>query len=153
MRVDLPVDAHIPHEWVPGERLRLEAYRRIASIAEEKDVVAVHDELVDRYGKLPEPVGNLLAVALFRAHARTAGLSEIVLQGNFVKFSKVYLRESQELRLKRVFPGSIVKKQSDHILVPRPKTNGFPAEPVTGLPLLEWCRSLIDGVIQMGAAS
>ncbi|HEX4790700.1 MAG TPA: transcription-repair coupling factor [Actinospica sp.] len=153
MRVDLPVDAHIPHEWVPGERLRLEAYRRIASIAKEEDVVAVHDELVDRYGKLPEPVGNLLAVALFRAHAREAGLAEIVLQGNFVKFGKVYLRESQELRLKRVFPGSIVKKQSDHILVPRPKTSGFPAEPVTGLPLLEWCRSLIDGVIQPGAAA
>jgi transcription-repair coupling factor (superfamily II helicase) len=151
MRVDLPVDAHIPHEWVPGERLRLEAYRRIASIAKEEDVVAVHDELVDRYGKLPEPVGNLLAVALFRAHARDAGLAEIVLQGNFVKFSNVYLRESQELRLKRVFPGSIVKKQSDHILVPRPKTKGFPSEPVTGLPLLEWCRSLIDGVIRMGA--
>jgi transcription-repair coupling factor (superfamily II helicase) len=151
MRVDLPVDAHIPHEWVPGERLRLEAYRRIASIAKEEDVVAVHDELVDRYGKLPEPVGNLLAVALFRAHAREAGLAEIVLQGNFVKFSQVYLRESQELRLKRVFPGSIVKKQSDHILVPRPKTSGFPAEPVTGLPLLEWCRSLIDGVIKLGA--
>jgi transcription-repair coupling factor (superfamily II helicase) len=151
MRVDLPVDAHIPHEWVPGERLRLEAYRRIASIAKEEDVVAVHDELVDRYGKLPAPVGNLLAVALFRAHARTAGLSEIVLQGNFVKFGQVYLRESQELRLKRVFPGSIVKKQSDHILVPRPKTSGFPAEPVTGLPLLEWCRSVIDGVILMGA--
>jgi transcription-repair coupling factor (superfamily II helicase) len=151
MRVDLPVDAHIPHEWVPGERLRLEAYRRIASIAREQDVVAVHDELVDRYGKLPDPVGNLLAVALFRAYAREAGLAEIVLQGNFVKFSQVYLRESQEMRLKRVFPGSIVKKQSDHILVPRPKTSGFPAEPVTGLPLLEWCRSLIDGVIRMGA--
>jgi transcription-repair coupling factor (superfamily II helicase) len=151
MRVDLPVDAHIPHEWVPGERLRLEAYRRIASIAKEEDIVAVHDELVDRYGKLPEPVGNLLAVALFRAYAREAGLAEIVLQGNFVKFSKVYLRESQELRLKRVFPGSIVKKQSDHILVPRPKTSGFPAEPVTGLPLLEWCRSLIDSVIKLGA--
>ena len=147
------MDAHIPHEYVPGERLRLEAYRRIASIAEEKDVVAVHDELVDRYGKLPEPVGNLLAVALFRAHARTAGLSEIVLQGNFVKFSRVYLRESQELRLKRVFPGSIVKKQADHILVPRPKTAGFPSGPVTGLPLLEWCRSLIDGVVSMGTAS
>jgi transcription-repair coupling factor (superfamily II helicase) len=73
-----------------------------------------------------------------------------VLQGNYVKFSQTYLRESQELRLKRVFPGSIVKKQTDHILVPRPKTKGFPAEPVTGLPLLEWCRSLIDGVISMG---
>jgi len=44
-----------------------------------------------------------------------------------------------------------VKKQSDHVLVPRHKTSGFPAEPVTGLLLLEWCRSLIDGVIKLGA--
>ena len=73
VRVELPVNAHIPHEYVPGERLRLEAYTRIAAIDSEGDVAAVHAELTDRYGPAPEPVLGLLAVARLRAQARRAG--------------------------------------------------------------------------------
>ncbi|HEV2639730.1 MAG TPA: transcription-repair coupling factor [Actinocrinis sp.] len=150
VRVDLPIDAHIPHEWVPDERLRLEAYRRIASIMAEADVVTVHDELVDRYGQLPQPVGNLLAVALFRAHARSAGLTDIVMQGNYVKFTPVTLRESQLLRLQRVYPKSLAKNApTDLILVPKPMTARIGGQPVTGLELLTWCRELIDSVLLM----
>ncbi len=56
VRVELPVNAHIPHDYVPGERLRLEAYTRIAAIDSEADVAVVRDELTDRYGQPPEPV-------------------------------------------------------------------------------------------------
>jgi transcription-repair coupling factor (superfamily II helicase) len=149
VRVDLPTDAHIPHDWVPDERLRLEAYRRIASITDPSGVTEVHDELVDRYGQLPVPVGNLLAVALFRAHARTAGLSEIAMQGNYVKFAPVELRESQIMRLQRVYPKSLNKAPTHTILVPKPMTQRIGGQPVTGLELLAWCRSLIDGLLLM----
>jgi transcription-repair coupling factor (superfamily II helicase) len=149
VRVDLPVDAHIPHDWVPDERLRLEAYKRIASITDPSGVTEVHDELVDRYGQLPKPVGNLLAVALFRAHARGAGLTEIAMQGNYVKFAPVTLRESQVMRLQRVYPKSLVKAPTYTILVPRPMTQRIGGQPVTGLELLGWCQSLIDAVIKM----
>jgi transcription-repair coupling factor (superfamily II helicase) len=50
VRVELPVNAHIPHDYVPGERLRLEAYTRIAAIDSEADITAVHEELTDRFG-------------------------------------------------------------------------------------------------------
>ena len=50
VRVELPVDAHIPHDYVPGERLRLEAYTWIAAIDSADDIAAVLDELTDRYG-------------------------------------------------------------------------------------------------------
>jgi Transcription-repair coupling factor (superfamily II helicase) len=56
VRVELPVNAHIPHEYVPGERLRLEAYTRIAAVDSDADIAAVHAELTDRYGPPPEPV-------------------------------------------------------------------------------------------------
>ena len=149
VRVDLPIDAHIPHDWVPDERLRLEAYKRIASITDPSGVTEVHDELVDRYGQLPPPVGNLLAVALFRAHARTAGLTEIATQGNYVKFAPVELRESQAMRLQRVYPKSLVKAPTQTILVPKPMTQRLGGQPVTGLELLGWCRALIDAVLLM----
>jgi transcription-repair coupling factor (superfamily II helicase) len=149
VRVDLPIDAHIPHDWVPDERLRLEAYKRIASITDAAGVTEVHDELVDRYGQLPVPVGNLLAVALFRAHARSAGLTEIASQGGYIKFAPADLRESQDMRLRRVYPKSLVKAQTQTILVPKPLTQRIGGQPVTGLDLLNWCRSLIDGVLRM----
>ena len=53
VRVELPVNAHIPHEYVPGERLRLEAYTRIAAIDSAEDLAAVRAELTDRFGPPP----------------------------------------------------------------------------------------------------
>ena len=83
IKVEMPIDAHIPHDYVAEERLRLEAYKRLAAAATEDDVVGVAEELTDRYGQIPEPVANLLAVARFRIHARRAGVTEIVAQGNY----------------------------------------------------------------------
>src|SRR5262249_32769703 len=70
VRVELPVNAHIPHSYVPGERLRLEAYTRIAAIDSLDDIVAVSEELADRYGPPPGPVLGLLAVGPVRGHGR-----------------------------------------------------------------------------------
>ena len=61
VRVELPVDAHIPHDYVAGERLRLEAYTSIAAIDSDADIAAVTDELTDRFGPPPQAVLNLLA--------------------------------------------------------------------------------------------
>src|SRR5580700_366588 len=84
VRIELPVDAHIPHDYVPGERLRLEAYTRIAAIDSADDITAVRDELADRYGPPPQAVVNLLSVARLRATARRAGLTDIAQQGNHI---------------------------------------------------------------------
>ncbi len=121
-KVELPVDAHLPHEYVPGERLRLDAYRRIAAITSDDEIGAVHDELKDRFGPLPVPVLNLLEVARFRAKARRAGLTDVTLQGNFVKFTPVALPDSKQVRLQRLYPKSILKPTTDTLLVPAPKT-------------------------------
>ncbi|MFP5334076.1 MAG: transcription-repair coupling factor, partial [Actinomycetes bacterium] len=94
VKIELPVDANIPHDYVAHERLRLEAYRKLASAESEAAVDDVRAELVDRYGEPPEPVENLLAVARFRVLARSAGLTEITVQGNHVRFAPVELRES-----------------------------------------------------------
>ncbi|MFI0863270.1 transcription-repair coupling factor [Streptomyces smyrnaeus] len=138
VKIELPVDAHVPHDYAPGERLRLQAYRSIAAANTEEDIAAVREELTDRYGPLPEPVENLLLVAGLRMLARSAGVTDITLQGNNVRFSPVELRESQELRLKRLYPGSVVKQAAGQVLVPRPKPATLGAKPVTGRELLAW---------------
>ncbi|HEY3687245.1 MAG TPA: transcription-repair coupling factor [Streptosporangiaceae bacterium] len=146
VKVELPVDAHIPHDYVPGERLRLEAYRRIASVADDDDIAAVAEELADRYGPLPEPVTNLLAVARFRVRARRAGLTDVTLQGQHVRFASVELRDSQKVRLQRLYPKSIVKEQARTMLVPTPKTAPLGGRPLRDLALLKWCTDLVEAM-------
>ncbi|MFG3260327.1 transcription-repair coupling factor [Streptomyces sp. NPDC048172] len=146
VKIELPVDAHVPHDYAPGERLRLQAYRSIASANSEEDIAAVREELTDRYGPLPEPVENLLLVAALRMLARAAGVTDITLQGNNIRFSPVELRESQELRLKRLYPGALIKAATHQVLVPRPKPNGIGGKPLVGRELLAWVGEFLTTV-------
>jgi len=147
VKVEVPIDAHVPHDYVPEERLRLEAYKRLAAAVTEADVDAVAEELVDRYGQFPEPVANLLAVARFRIHARRAGVGEVVAQGSMIRLAPVELPESRALRLARLYPGSLVKAATRTILVPRPMTARVGGEPVRGTALLDWATELLDAVV------
>jgi len=150
VRIELPVEAHIPTDYVESERLRLEMYKRLAEVRNDDDLKAVEEELLDRYGPLPVEVQTLLEVARFRVLARSAGLSEIVTQGNFVRFGPAELLESRTLRLKRLYPGSVVKDVAKMILVPRPKGATFGAPPPKDLELLGWCSDVVRAVFQTG---
>ncbi|MQY03989.1 transcription-repair coupling factor [Actinomadura macrotermitis] len=145
-RVELPVDAHLPHEYIPGERLRLDAYRRIAAITGDEEITAVHEELKDRFGPLPVPVLNLLEVARFRARARKAGLTDVTLQGNFVKFAPADLPDSRQVRLQRLYPKSIIKPASSTLLVPMPKTAVIGGRPLRDQELLKWATDLVEAL-------
>ncbi|MCW2940354.1 MAG: sle [Actinomycetia bacterium] len=142
-RVELPIDAHVPHEYVPGERLRLEAYRRIASIQSDDDISAVHEELKDRFGPLPVPVLNLLEVARFRVKARAAGLTEVALQGTHVRFAPANLPESKQVRLQRLYPKSLLKASTETLMVPVPKTASIGGRPLRDQELLKWATDLV----------
>ncbi len=86
IKIELPVNAHLPHDYVPGERLRLEAYKKLASVESDAGVDEIEAELRDRYGAPPEPVRNLLEVARLRVVARQAHIGDIGLQGKVVRF-------------------------------------------------------------------
>jgi transcription-repair coupling factor (superfamily II helicase) len=153
VRIELPVDAHLPHEYIPSERLRLEIYKRLAEVRTDEDVDAINDELKDRYGELPMEVFSLLLVARFRARARAAGISEVTIAGKNVRFAPVVLPESRQVRLQRLYPKSLIKNAVDTILVPRPVSTGFPVKPLDGIALLEWARGVIDSVIDPAAGA
>ncbi|WP_030544073.1 transcription-repair coupling factor [Streptomyces albus] len=147
VKIELPVDAHVPHDYAPGERLRLQAYRAIASATSEEDIAAVREELTDRYGKLPEPVENLLLVAGLRMLARSCGVTDITLQGSSIRFGPVELRESQELRLKRLHPRAVIKPATKQLLVPRPATARIGGKPLVGRELLAWTGEFLTTVV------
>jgi transcription-repair coupling factor (superfamily II helicase) len=168
VRVELPVDAHIPHDYLAGERLRLEAYTAIAAIDSDAGIDAVRDELTDRYGAPPRAVLNLLEVARLRAKARRAGLTDITLQGNHIRFAPVQLPDSREVRVQRLYPRTLLKPVVRTMLVPAPKADalsgprgsagsgrlgasaGAPtrlgAPPLRDAELLAWCQELVLAV-------
>ncbi len=147
VRIELPVDAHLPHDYIPSERLRLEIYKRLAEVRSDEDVDALREELVDRYGEPPAVVESLMIVARFRARARRAGVGEITIAGRNVRFAPVDLPESRVVRLHRIYPKSIVKAPVSTILVPRPQTAVVGGKPIAGIALLEWARGVIDTII------
>jgi len=147
IKIELPVDAHLPHEYVPGERLRLEAYKKLATVQDAAGLAEIEAELQDRYGTPPEPVRNLYEVARLRTVARKADVANISVQGSFVRFGPLQLPESKQLRLQRLYPGSLVKDAVRTILVPRPMTARVAGQPMRDMAVLRWASDLIEVVL------
>jgi transcription-repair coupling factor (superfamily II helicase) len=147
LRLELPVDAHIPEEYVESERLRLEAYQKLstasapASTPEQIDLVL--EELADRYGDPPEQVANLIAVSRLRRMAVKAGLSEVVAMGGNLRIAGVALADSIQIRLQRMYPGSKYFAANASVAVPMPRVNG---EPLDDADLIAWTNTLLVAI-------
>ncbi|WP_422734318.1 transcription-repair coupling factor [Micromonospora sp. WMMD558] len=152
VKVDLPVDAHLPHDYVGVERLRLEMYRKLAEARDEERLREVVAEMTDRYGEPPAPVQNLVAVARFRLLARRYGLTDVSMQGKHIRFGPLPLPDSKQLRLKRYHPDAVYKAALDQVSVPRPSTRRVGGEPLRDQALLEWCAQLLSDVLGEPAA-
>jgi transcription-repair coupling factor (superfamily II helicase) len=152
VRVDLPVDAHLPHDYVPGERLRMEAYRKVASISDDVQAQAVLDELTDRYGAPPAPVLNLLAVARFRTAMRRLGVTEVSLQGRVIRISPVVLPESKQMRLTRLAEGASYKAAGETIALKVP-LGPDRRTPLRDVALLENLHALLVSVLEQPVAA
>jgi transcription-repair coupling factor (superfamily II helicase) len=153
VKIELPVDAHLPHDYVPSERLRLEMYKQLAEVRSPHDVEDIQAELIDRYGEPPAAVASLLHVARLRARARAAGLTDVNAQGSYIRFAPVELAESAQLRLSRLYPKTVVKPGLRTILVPRPSTARVGGSPLRDEALLAWCHGVVESVIDPTRAS
>jgi transcription-repair coupling factor (superfamily II helicase) len=148
LRLEIPVDARIPESYVDSERLRLEAYQKLSvassptSTPDQIDLV--RDELVDRYGELPEPVSTLLDVSRLRRRAYKAGLSEAVVMGPNLRLTPLELPDSLQVRLQRLYPGA------KYVAAARVVTVPVPAE---GTDLVAWVGALFDALLPAADSS
>jgi transcription-repair coupling factor (superfamily II helicase) len=125
-KVDLPVDAFLPKDYIVRDDLRLEAYRRLAAADSDGAVDDVEAEWVDRYGPVPAPAGTLLSVARVRAHCRRIGVTELsVAKGPgfggpawTVKLSPVVLPASKTVRLQRLYKGFVYRAEARALQFP-----------------------------------
>jgi transcription-repair coupling factor (superfamily II helicase) len=150
-KVELPINAHFSDQYVPGERIRLDLYRRLADATSGAVVDEIRDELIDRFGALPEEAQALLKVAQLRALAKSLKLTEVVLQGKHLRLGPVILPESMQLRLTRLYPGSLYKTATNTVLVTLPTASAWvPSSGATDMvdtSLLKWATEAIENLV------
>jgi len=94
--LDLPLEAVIPADYVPGEKHRITLYRRLSSSWETAEVDALAEEIVDRYGPMPVPVRNLIEIARLRIGCREVGIVDVR-----ARTGRVHVRLSKQVALSR----------------------------------------------------
>ncbi|OBF57378.1 transcription-repair coupling factor [Mycobacterium sp. 852002-50816_SCH5313054-b] len=147
VRIDLPVDAHLPPDYIASDRLRLEGYRRLAAASDDAAVGAVVDELIDRYGALPEPAERLVAVARLRLLCRDAGITEVSApSAATVRLSPVTLLDSAQVRLKRMYPAAHYRATTNTVQVPIPRAGGVGAPRMRDVELLQMVANLVTAL-------
>ena len=195
LRLELPVDARIPEDYIASERLRLEAYQKLAAavsapvveaavaesvvgesttaetrIAETGEnpgaavdandadgaddaISRVVEELVDRYGDLPEPVERLVAVSRLRRRAQLAGLSEVVVAADRLRIAPLELPDSRQVRLQRLHRGARYVAAQRVVLVPLPLADGplGSASRPSDADLIAWVERLFDDLLPVSA--
>ena len=83
--LDLNVDAYIPSAYIKNEIQKLEIYKRIAGISNEEEYEEMIDELNDRFGDLPKSAQNLMEIALLKAQAHEAYITQLSCRGDETK--------------------------------------------------------------------
>ena len=148
LRLELPVEAHIPESYIASERLRLEAYQKLSTASgptsPDDALDSVREELSDRYGAPPAPVETLLAVSRLRRQAQRAGLSEVVAAAGRLRVAPADLPDSLQVRLQRLYPGAKLftggsAAQSRSASIPMP-------EGVADAELVAWVGALLGAI-------
>ena len=146
-KIEIPVDAHLPETYVDSERLRLDIYRRLADVKDPQEIKSIEEELLDRFGPLPDPVISLIQVATLRASARKSGIREMIQQGKSLRISPIKLPESKQLKMQRLYPGSMYKSATNVALVALPAKEWAPLGERSKLrdtSIIAWATSVLQ---------
>jgi len=118
VKLDVPSDAFLPTDYVAKEELRLEAYRRLASVTTAAEVADIRAEWEDRYGPVPAAAEALLAVGSLRAECNRLGLRDVQIVGQQARLGPITLKVSEEMRLRRLSREALYKEEQQQLVIP-----------------------------------
>ena len=75
--VDIAIEAYLPESYVAEASYKMELYQRLAALQTEQDLSDLTDEMIDRFGDVPDETASLLAVTSLRIQARALGIRSI----------------------------------------------------------------------------
>ena len=135
--IDLPLEAHLPDDYVPEEAQKLELYRRLARARTPGDVAAFRQEVIDRFGPMPIPVLRLAEVAELRLAAEAVGIASMSREdGQLVVRFGVGLSRATAMRL--LTPGSMAGvRHSDITFASNQVRIRLPKDPLKGWQLTQ----------------
>ncbi|MEY2900786.1 MAG: hypothetical protein RL247_952 [Actinomycetota bacterium] len=143
LRLELPLDARIPNDYIDSERLRLEMYQKLSGAAAPLAADGAVDELVeemkDRYGDLPLPVQALVMVTKLRRLAMLRGISEAIVMGNKLRVVGPPIKDSLQVRMARLYPKATYMAPARALLIPLPEDYSDHA-------LITWVEGVIEAL-------
>ena len=151
--IEVPIDAHIPADYIGREAARLEAYRRLAAVAELPELADIRAEWIDRFGPVPEPAEALLSIGRLRVECLRHGVSEVVVTRRgggplsaaryAARLAPVELPASRQVRLRRLYGDrAVCKDEARELHVPLRADAG---------PVIDQLVALLHDVVAAGA--
>ncbi len=121
VRLDVNVNAYVPTDYVPYEQAKIEVHRRVASAYEVADVERLREELEDRFGPIPEPLANLLALQRARIKFGQAGAQAVSFRGDRLAVTPIELDSVRAKRLREELPEALYESGRSQVSVRVPK--------------------------------
>jgi transcription-repair coupling factor (superfamily II helicase) len=144
VRVDLPITAYVPPDYIAYEASKIDAHRRIARARSLGELGDVRAELGDRFGPPPEPVENLLTLQAIRLKAAEAGASAVTVRGQRLQVDGLDLDDDWAERVRTSLPRAAYFKQKRSLGVHRERSD---------TQLLRWVESILDAILDARASS
>lgn len=110
--IDLPIEAHIPENYIRSTPQRLSMYKRIAAVRTDADANDVLDELRDRFGNPPPSINGLLQISLLRNSASAAGIYEISQRNGSVLLYMAHPDVRYAVEMNKVMKGRVMLSAS-----------------------------------------
>ncbi len=129
VRLDVSVDAYVPADYVPYEQAKIEVHRRVVGALEVADVERLREELVDRFGPIPEPVENMLALQRARIKFGQAGARTVSFRGDRLAVVPIEMDSRRARRLREELPGAVYESSRAQVSlrVPKDPIGRFPS--------------------------
>jgi transcription-repair coupling factor (superfamily II helicase) len=129
VRMDVPVDAYVPGDYVPYEAAKIEIHRRVAGAREIADLIVLREELADRFGPLPDALENLIKLQDARIKLGRAGARAVTFSGGRLAVTPIELDSTGAKALRAELPGAIYESGKSQVTlrVPDDPVARFPA--------------------------
>src|SRR3712207_6480586 len=121
VRVDVPIDAYVPGEYVPYEAAKIDVHRRVGGAREVAELILLREELEDRFGPIPEPLDNLLKLQDARIKLGRAGAKDVGFRQGRLAVSPIELDSRGAKALRERIPEAVYESGRSTVAVRIPE--------------------------------
>ena len=110
-----------PPDYIPYEQAKVEVHRRIAAAREVADLALLREELEDRFGEMPEPLDNLIALQQARIKLGQAGARAVTFRGGRLAVTPIELDSVRAKRIRAEIPEALYESGKSQLSVRVPE--------------------------------